>query len=180
MELFTVEIPDVSLFTWLSSKNIPRPSRQDRASIQAITWCLLNPEPSESTPEGESHFVPLLAFAGNGILYIFDVESRTFRGVLRGHGRVSTSCFEQSLQFRVLNRLARQSRLWQFTRSTQATSVQHHLITAHAYMTSLKRYLVMRLTLHGRDGVCHPWLVLRLDFGVGTVKESERVFGSRF
>ncbi|TDL28656.1 WD40 repeat-like protein [Rickenella mellea] len=62
--LFNINIPDAE------------------ANVKTIAWCMA---------AKAAEFLPLLAFSGNGILYIFNLESGEFHGVLRGHGGHITS-----------------------------------------------------------------------------------------
>ncbi|KAH8120148.1 WD40 repeat-like protein [Phellopilus nigrolimitatus] len=59
LPLFSIEVPDT------------------KASVRCVAWCMAM---------NADEFSPLVAFSGNSILYVLNVEKGTFHGVMRGHG----------------------------------------------------------------------------------------------
>lgn len=54
----------------------------------------------------EDEFLPLLAFSGNSILYVYNLEKGSFYGTIRGHGAVRVELHRCLLRMIVYDQVA--------------------------------------------------------------------------
>ncbi|EJD04130.1 WD40 repeat-like protein [Fomitiporia mediterranea MF3/22] len=70
-----IDVPDVHMRFGDEEKSLPE-------DVTCVTWCLV---------QNADEFWPLVVFASNAIMYLFNVEKGTYHGILRGHGGKITS-----------------------------------------------------------------------------------------
>ena len=68
-------------FLFLKCKAFNDTDHQE-ATVRSVAWCIVT--------KADSGFWPLISFAADAVLYVYNVAKGEFHGVMRGHGGVSS------------------------------------------------------------------------------------------